>query len=221
MEQKQINLTALEVMLEELAQKNWATSKLPTSTHPKSNAVFSAEFCRDLAQECQNLATAGHLSKASIGKGAGKTVQTEIRGDFIQWLDDSHPFQQNLEQIRKALNEYFFLGLKRVEAHYAFYPPGAGYEKHIDNHRSNSGIAGGGPNHRKITFVLYLNENWQKSHGGELSLYNPEKDSELLEQVEPTLGTLILFRSELFPHQVEKSTANRLSLTGWFRDDAL
>ncbi|MDG0816053.1 2OG-Fe(II) oxygenase [Bdellovibrio svalbardensis] len=215
MEQKQINLTALEDMLEELAQKNWAISK----------QVFSEDFCKDLAHECQNLAAAGQLSKASIGKGASKTVRSEIRGDFIQWLDDSHPFHQCLELIRQSLNQFFFLGLRRVEAHFALYPPGAGYAKHIDNHRpnsgQNSGSSGGGSNHRKITFVLYLNENWQKDHGGELSLYNPDKDSEMLGQVEPTMGTLILFRSDLFPHQVEKSSANRMSLTGWFRDDAL
>lgn len=202
MEQKQINLTALEGMLEELAQKNWAVSK----------SVFSLDFCRSLAHECQNLSKEGHLNKASIGRGSTKTVRKEIRGDFILWLDE-HPFLESLEVIRQKLNEFFFLGLKRVEAHFAFYPPGTGYEKHIDNHR--------GLSHRKITFVLYLNENWQKSHGGELSLYNPEKDDERIAQIEPTLGTLILFRSDLFPHQVEKSTTNRQSLTGWFRDDAL
>lgn len=196
-------------MLEELADKNWAVS----------TEVFTPEFCQSLAQECQKLSEEGHMQKASIGHGSSKTLNNEIRGDFTLWLDDtsSSSVQQNflncLEALRTELNRFFFLGLKRVESHFALYPPQAGYDKHIDNHR--------GLNHRKMTFVLYLNENWQKGHGGELSLYNPENDSEILAQVEPRLGTLILFRSELFPHQVEKSTTPRMSLTGWFRDDAL
>lgn len=224
MEQKQINLTALEVLLEELAQKNWAVSKgftLPNLTASETSPLFPLEFCRSLAQECQNLADAGQLNKASIGKGASKAVHHEIRGDFTRWLEEPHPFLDSLEVIRQSLNQFFFLGLKRYEAHYALYPPGAGYDKHIDNHRPRNGTGAETFNHRKITFVLYLNENWQKNHGGQLSLFNPEKDLEILSQVEPTLGTLVLFRSDLFPHQVEKSTANRMSLTGWFRDDAL
>jgi SM-20-related protein len=177
------------------------------------------EFCQSLAQECQKLSQEGQLQKASIGHGSSKTLNNEIRGDFTHWLDEksASSVQQNflagLDTLRVELNRSFFLGLKRVESHFALYPPQAGYDKHIDNHR--------GLNHRKITFVLYLNENWQKGHGGELSLYNPDKDSEVIAQVEPRLGTLILFRSEIFPHQVEKSTTPRMSLTGWFRDDAL
>lgn len=206
MEQKQINPTvlnasALEILLEELAQKNWAVS----------SQVFSFGFCQNLARECQNLALQKQLQKASIGRGNTKAIHSEIRGDFISWLEESHIFLAQLELLRHSLNQLFFLGLQRVEAHYALYPPGTGYDKHIDNHQ--------GANHRKITFVLYLNEHWQKSYGGELSLYNSD-DSELF-QVEPQLGTLILFRSDLFPHQVEKSSTNRMSLTGWFRDDAL
>ncbi|MGE5085928.1 MAG: 2OG-Fe(II) oxygenase [Bacillota bacterium] len=209
MEQKQINLSALDHLLEELAKKNWAISE----------EVFTPEFCRDLAHECQKLSERGQLQKASIGHGSSKILDNEIRGDFTLWLDEksSSSVQQSflaaLEQIRQELNRFFFLGLKRVECHFALYPPKAGYEKHIDNHR--------GLNHRKITFVLYLNENWQSGDGGELSIYNPENDSEVIAQVIPRLGTLILFRSELFPHQVEKSAAFRMSLTGWFRDDAL
>ncbi|MBV1883381.1 MAG: 2OG-Fe(II) oxygenase [Pseudomonadales bacterium] len=34
------------------------------------------------------------------------------------------------------------------------------------------------------------------------------------------LGTLVLFLSETFPHEVLKSQRQRLSLTGWFRVNA-
>ncbi|MBO9665781.1 MAG: 2OG-Fe(II) oxygenase [Bdellovibrio sp.] len=208
MEQKQINLSALGQTLEALAEKNWAVS----------DEIFPAEFCRELAQECQKLASEGILKKASIGHGSSKAIAADIRGDFTLWLDEANSplqkkFLEALNEIRQEMNRFFFLGLQRVESHFAFYPPGTGYDKHIDNHK--------GLNHRKITFVLYLNEAWQKGHGGELSIYNPENADELLAQVQPVFGNLILFRSDLFPHQVEKSVAPRLSVTGWFRDDAL
>ncbi|UYL07559.1 2OG-Fe(II) oxygenase [Bdellovibrio sp. SKB1291214] len=208
MEQKQINLSALRQSFEKLAEKNWALSA----------EVFAPEFCASLAQECQKLYSDGFLKKASMGPSGNKLISAEIRGDFTLWLDEGNSetqkqFLQSLNVIREELNQFFFMGLKRVESHFAFYPPEAGYDKHIDNPR--------GASHRKITFVLYLNEAWQKEHGGELSLYNPENPEEMIARVEPRLGQLIFFRSDLFPHQVEKSFNPGLSLTGWFRDDAL
>ncbi|WP_413584688.1 2OG-Fe(II) oxygenase [Bdellovibrio sp. HCB274] len=208
MEQKQINLSSLTESFEKLAENNWTLSQ----------EVFAPEFCKQLAHECQKLYSEGQLNKASIGPSGNKITAAEVRGDYTLWLDgDTSPIQKQfldcLETIREELNRFFFLGLKRVESHFAFYPPESGYDKHIDNPR--------GASHRKITFVLYLNESWQKEHGGELSLYNPERPEELLARVEPRLGHLIFFRSDLFPHQVEKSFTPRLSLTGWFRDDAL
>jgi len=38
--------------------------------------------------------------------------------------------------------------------------------------------------------------------------------------VEPRLGTLVVFLSELFPHEVLPSNRDRLSLTGWFLERA-
>lgn len=118
-----------------------------------------------------------------------------------------------LTEIQQKLNRHFYLALKRYEAHFAFYPPGSGYEKHIDNHRGSGA--------RKITFILYLNEQWQSDHGGELSIYQPNSPDHQIAKVQPQIGNFILFRSDLFPHQVEKSFQNRLSVTGWFRDDLI
>nr|WP_295899834.1 2OG-Fe(II) oxygenase [uncultured Bdellovibrio sp.] len=195
-------------MFDELATKNWSSS----------TQLFPREFCRKLAQECQRLHDQGEFNKASIGRGATKTTHSEIRGDFTLWIDENtaSPLQQNflshLQTLLEHLNHSFYLGLKRFETHFALYPPGAGYDKHIDNHRGSGA--------RKITFILYLNESWQKGHGGELSLYQPDHEDTLITQIEPQLGTFVLFRSDLFPHQVEKSFQPRLSITGWFRNDA-
>ncbi|WP_347357525.1 2OG-Fe(II) oxygenase [Bdellovibrio sp.] len=208
MEQNQINLLNLDRMLESLAQNNWATA----------NDIFPSEFCLALAQECHRLHHQGELTKASIGHAGSKTINSEIRSDFTLWLEENtaselqQSFLDQMELLKQTLNQFFYLGLKRFESHFALYPPGGGYDKHIDNHRGSGA--------RRITFVLYLNSDWKKGDGGELSLYEPENENQLIKQIEPRLGTFVLFRSELFPHQVEKSHSHRLSLTGWFRNDA-
>lgn len=196
-------------MMEGLALHGWSSS----------DKVFPRDFCQLLAQECQDISNQGLLTKAAVGRGSEKAIHQEIRGDFIYWLDEdsARNLQKNflalLKEIQENLNRNFFLGLKRVESHFALYPPGAGYQKHVDNPR--------GAGDRRITFILYLNSSWEAGQGGELSLFHPEKPSEILTRIAPVLGKFVLFRSEIFPHQVEKSFAPRKSLTGWFRNDAL
>lgn len=195
-------------MFEDLAHHGWASS----------SEVIDKNFARALAQECQNQHSEGRFQQASIGRGVSKLAHTEIRGDYTRWIeeDSSNSVEQDflraLHDISQALNRHFFLGLKRFETHFALYPPGTGYDKHVDNHRGSGA--------RKITFILYLNENWNTDHGGALSFFDPQDENQRIAQVEPRLGTLVLFRSDLFPHQVEKSFQPRMSLTGWFRDDA-
>lgn len=161
-----------------------------------------------------SLETNHGLQSAHIGRGATKLKASAIRGDSIRWLEKNsgHPLQQiawdHLESLRQSLNENLFLGLKWFEAHFALYPPGAGYDLHLDQHIGQSG--------RRITFILYLNENWTSSDGGALELHT-EKGHEI---IAPLGGRLVLFRSEFFPHRVQPTARPRKSLTGWFRDDA-
>jgi SM-20-related protein len=218
LKQNQINLSVLAQMFDDLAEHGWA----------QSHDLTSQEWARNLALQCQKLHDFGVFTQAAVGHGSTKSVHTQIRGDSTLWLEDSQsPELQSevtgfLQNIMEELNQSLFLGLKRFESHFALYPPGAGYQKHIDNHQ--------GLSHRRVTFVLYLNEDWQKADGGELSLYEPQSASadssgnvsdKKIHSIKPQLGNLLLFRSELFPHQVEESFNVRKSLTGWFRDDAL
>ncbi len=112
-----------------------------------------------------------------------------------------------LEGLRQQLNESFFLGLQSFECHLAHYPPGARYESHIDQARSSIGAE----SERAISFVIYLNEAWQKDDGGELVFCQSG------ELVLPLLGRLALFRSDTIEHEVLPSRRDRWSLTGWFR----
>lgn len=196
-------------MFEELETQQWALS----------SSLYTGDFVAEIARECQNRINANKFTQASIGYRSTKTVKTDVRGDFTQWLEETtdseveRVFMSSLREIMGHINQDFFLNLKSFESHFALYPPGSGYVKHIDNHR--------GMGARKITFILYLNESWQPGHGGELTMFDPLDPEIQIAQIAPRLGNFVLFRSDIFPHQVEKSFRPRLSVTGWFRNDAL
>jgi len=57
----------------------------------------------------------------------------------------------------------------------------------------------GPPNKRKLTLALYLTEDWKESDGGEIVLL-PFLGEQV--KVPPTLGTLVLFRSDSVMHRV-------------------
>jgi len=164
-----------------------------------------------LLTRCQNDNTA-RFHAAHIGRGADKIQNHSIRGDVISWLDDTDNIDQSyltlMETLRTGLNQALYLGLFDYECHYAIYAPGAGYAKHSD-------VLVGKKN-RVLTTVLYLNEDWQSSDGGELNLFEPS-GIEVIATVTPKFGTMIIFLSESFPHEVLISHHTRRSLTGWFR----
>lgn len=203
-----INAALLDKALDDLAEKKWSCV----------SGLLPREFVDALAQECQSLYDEGSFKAAGIGPQGQQSLQPQIRGDFIHWLQEplsplQTDFLQFLENLRQTLNGSLFLNLKRVEAHFAQYPPGGAYARHIDNPRRQG--------HRLITFILYLNPQWQSEHGGELALYDPENENQVLNTIAPRHGDFVLFCSDVFPHEVKKSSAWRRSLTGWFRNDAL
>lgn len=148
---------------------------------------------------------------AQIGRGAAKQ-RSVIRGDVIDWLDESNVTDQAylacMETLRLGLNESLFLGLFDYECHYAIYRKGEGYAKHSDVLQ--------GQKNRILTTVLYLNEDWHAADGGELVVFESTGKS-IVTTVNPTFGTMIIFLSESFPHEVLLSHATRRSIAGWFR----
>jgi SM-20-related protein len=65
--------------------------------------------------------------------------------------------------------------------------------------------------------VLYLNEDWARDDGGELRLHLDAAEAGKIQDVLPVGGTLVLFLSEHFAHEVLPANRERLSLAGWFR----
>ena len=180
-----------------------------------SDEAFPKHLSELLLQDLDRLHQVGAFQQAAIGRGGSLQVQKQIRGDQTYWLDENPDSQTQkdfldfMRELQKKLNESFFIGLQEIEAHYALYPPGAGYDKHIDQHAHTA--------YRKITFILYLNPQWQPGDGGELLIFDPQNPEQVLTQIQPLFGRFILFRSEVFPHQVATSGRDRKSLTGWLR----
>ena len=155
----------------------------------------------------------GTFKKAGIGTSNQFQVNNGIRGDEIKWLDETNLSPANqiyMDQIN-AMMRYFnrtlFLSLKDFECHFAHYPSGAFYKRHLDLLQLSD--------HRKLSFVFYLNPGWQKGDGGELLLYLNENEIEQTVTVEPLLGRLVVFRSEILEHEVALANKSRHSITGW------
>ncbi|MNU05986.1 hypothetical protein D3C72_2509970 [compost metagenome] len=64
--------------------------------------------------------------------------------------------------------------------------------------------------------MFYLNEAWPQDAGGQIRLYLDADCREFVD-VEPEAGTLVLFLSDRFWHEVLPARQQRLSVTGWYR----
>lgn len=165
-----------------------------------------------LRVECLHAHAAGAFHAAGVGRGQAQ-VRSEVRGDQVLWLDEANAgpalrgVLDRFEALRQAVNQSLFLGLFDLEAHFAVYPPGAGYQRHLDRFRDDD--------RRALTVILYLNENWRVEDGGLLRFW-PEPEAAPLD-ILPACGTLVAFLSDRFWHEVLPSRRQRLSLTGWFR----
>jgi SM-20-related protein len=169
-----------------------------------------------LAARALALDAAGAMRPASIGKGAGRRMRHEVRGDRTCWLDpspaDEHEaiFFHAIESLRHAANRATSLGLFEYEGHYAIYPPGGGYERHVDVFHGESNVPGA----RALSCILYLNVGWRTTDGGELAIH---LGGDRVLQVAPEGGTLVAFLADRFEHEVRPARRERISLTGWFR----
>lgn len=189
-------------LADNLAEKGWAVT----------DVLFPADFLQELLKEEMLLFKSGKFKQAGIGKGSEHKVITEIRSDYVHWLDEENlselqqQFWQQIQELKLYLNGEFFLGLKDVEFHFAVYPEGSFYKKHLDCFKRDSG--------RTITCVLYLNKHWEVGDGGELRIYN----NETYIDVKPMFGRFVCFKSDEIEHEVLSTQKERYSITGWMKN---
>jgi SM-20-related protein len=175
---------------------------------PQVRALFD---CAQLRRE------RGDFAAARIGAGRSLQQEPQIRGDSICWI--AEPLQpaermllEELECLRLDLNAREQRGLFHLELHYAWYPPGTGYARHVDQPQGRA--------QRQVSLVLYLNEDWAPPAGGELRIFDaPDRHRD----IEPIAGRLVCFLTPGREHSVLPTRRDRLSISGWFstREDAL
>ena len=166
---------------------------------------------RDLVDCAKLRRERGDFAAARIGGGGGLQRRAEIRGDSICWivpplLPAERILLQDLENLRLEFNAQAWLGLFELELHYAWYPPGAGYARHVDQPQGRA--------QRRVSLVLYLNEGWVPGAGGELRLFDPAGHHR---DIEPVAGRLVCFSTPGREHAVLATRRDRLSISGWFR----
>lgn len=177
----------------------------------QQNIFLPEALTLELAAECRRRAAEGELAPAAVGRGPTQEVREGIRGDHIQWLEpgQAEPCDRYLavmDSLREALNRGLFLGLEDFESHFALYPPGAFYRRHVDRFRDDD--------RRTVSAVIYLNQDWEPEQGGQLRMFLAQ---DVEHDVLPVGGCLVVFLSGELPHEVLPATRDRLSVTGWFR----
>jgi SM-20-related protein len=166
---------------------------------------------QSLMQCAQARQARGDFAPARVGSPTGAQRRADIRGDFTCWLREPlFPAERSLmnqfEELRMELNREAYLGLFELELHYARYPPGAGYARHVDQPFGSS--------QRKVSLVLYLNADWAPHHGGVLRIH--QTDDRALD-IDPLGGRLVCFLTPGREHEVLQARRERLSISGWFR----
>lgn len=173
---------------------------------------LSVRECMDLLACFERFSEKDAFKPAGIGNTYLYTKDKTIRSDRIKWIADSPEdlalahFSQKIRQLMEALKPELFLSLRDVEMHLAEYPPGAHYDKHLDQFKLNG--------HRILSFACYLNPEWQPGDGGLLRVYKGEDYFD----VAPLAGRMVLFRSDTVLHAVLPANKTRRSITGWMLD---
>ena len=199
------NHAILDAVVEGLAGPGWCV--IPN--------FLSEDAWKALAVEARGLYDEGGFRHAGVGRGESFRIRPEIRNDRVCWIDPlaATPLEQSyldrIEEQRLNINRELMLGLFGFEGHFALYPEGSFYKRHLDRF--------GDAAHRTVTCILYLNEEWQVEDGGELRIYIPDEHGEETHvDIQPIGGTAVIFLSDRFEHEVLPAHRQRFSLTGWY-----
>lgn len=193
-----------------LLPKSWNVDQILDDLDQHGFAIiddaYSNDYVHQLIEECTS--NLNRFREAAIQNG----VISKIRSDHILWLNPelviSNQHVQALFSLGQELNRAFYLGIRDVEAHFACYNAGEFYALHRDNPQGKNG--------RMISTVYYLHEDWQDDWGGELHL---QDKNDIWHVLQPKPNRIALFQSDLL-HEVLEAKHQRLSITGWLRNDS-
>lgn len=177
---------------------------------------FDLSEVQQLRDSLLNKYEEDNFKKAAIGNRTNEMIAKSIRGDFILWLNEAEAgaaettFFNRINDFVEYLNKTCFMGILHKEFHYALYPEGTFYKRHLDTFQNDD--------RRKLSMVCYLNEqDWKPEYGGELVIYKNENGVEKEEVIYPFPGRVVIFESQVLEHEVKPVKTERLSITGWLK----
>ena len=189
------------------------------------------------------------------GSAANAVGSVAVRDAFIDAVAGLRRELQGSRTISLPYLEPF-----ETELSFLLYPVGGHYKRHLDIPRSkdagwklkgrsseDGGSFTGARTRRVISFILYLNKQWDVADGGELRVYNayPPADGpprgphhaaavgthasdassehgstppDFAADVTPEGGTLVLMMSGDVEHMVRETRAERQCIVGWFNE---
>lgn len=149
---------------------------------------------------------------ASVASAGGASSVRDRSGglyDVLDGLCDSLDVIDPRTRLDKSLSELL----------YAYYPRGGFYRRHRDAIPNSASVL------RKYSLLLYLNgEDWDpEADAGQLRIHldgggdeRPPGAEAKYVDVDPLGGTLVLFKSEMIPHEVLDTNSERFALVGWY-----
>ena len=172
---------------------------------------LSPALASHLKENLLTLFSDKQLRAAGIGNDTLAVQNKSVRSDIIYWLDRKHNNQYEneffdlMDSFVSHLNSTCYTGITGYEFHYTLYETGSFYKKHIDQFRNNES--------RQFSMIMYLNENWKESDGGELCIH----DGDRLQNISPVNGKSVFFKSSELEHEVLLTNKPRMSITGWLK----
>ncbi len=172
---------------------------------------LSKNLSDKLQQNIHDLEQDGQMRFAGIGNEKIADNKQQMRGDKIYWLDKKNnniieqEFLEMVEAFIDHLNQICYTGINDYEFHYAVYGKGSAYKKHKDQFKTD--------NNRKFSLICYLNDEWVAADGGELVIYQHDKQ----QSISPNAQKAVFFKSDEMEHEVLLANKSRMSITGWLK----
>jgi len=184
---------------------------------------------RLLRDEVRKLYADGRMTDGKIGTNVAGNLgefRPDMRTDKMIWMEGNEPFvdkylkrhilradifSQKLNLLCQSLApEHSWEGFSRCKIMATCYPQdGKRYVAHYDNPNRNG---------RKVTIILYLNEEWRQGDGGVLRA----KTRGVQVDVAPLFNRLFVFWSDRrVPHEVLPTAKgkDRFAITIWYMDE--
>jgi len=179
------------------------------------NDFLTEDLADNLKENLLLLLVEKQFKAAGIGNNSNFSTDKLIRSDVIYWLDPKHndihenSFFKLMDEFVKYLNMTCYTGITGYEFHYAYYEKGSSYKRHLDQFKDNQ--------NRAFSMIMYLNNDWSPSDGGELCIYHQD----ISQIIAPINGKCVFFKSSELEHEVLLSHKPRMSITGWLKTGAI